>query len=269
LDEEEEDGSCWDTDWCAEGGSGNAAGQHAADAWQAAPAAGGEADWAALDASEGVAGGPAAHEAFLAVLSEQFPLFSLAALRQLFEEQQHSLAATIATLCGLEAEVQGQAVAAAAAGTPEDAAGLQHAVFSTAQAPQFSEDDFPSLGSPPAATASSRSLGVAAGEYASAARVAAHLPGQPARRPRPRSAVAAPASAPPAPIWQQAEGVRQVATGAAVAAEYAALRSEARDHARLRNVCFQQVRGHWEAPAAARAAPAPSCSTASGRPAFL
>jgi hypothetical protein len=45
----------------------------------------------------------------------------------------------------------------------------------------------------------------------------------------------------PAPIWQQAEGVQRYATGAALAAEYAQLRSDARDHARLRNANFEQV----------------------------
>lgn len=67
----------------------------------------------AAAAAELVAGGPAAHAAFLAVLGEQFPLFSHAALRQLFEEQGGSLAATIHTLCSLEAEIQGQQAAGA------------------------------------------------------------------------------------------------------------------------------------------------------------
>ena len=51
----------------------------------------------------------------------------------------------------------------------------------------------------------------------------------------------APAGPAPAPIWA-AQGVPQFATGAAAAAEYAAARAEARDHARLRNQYFQQAR---------------------------
>lgn len=77
----------------------------------------GAADAAADAAAERemVAGGPEAEEAFLAVLGDQFPLFSDAALRQLFAEQGGSLAATIHTLCGLEAELEGQQQAHGAA----------------------------------------------------------------------------------------------------------------------------------------------------------
>lgn len=101
-------------------------------AWQSYDAAassvggGGVAQEAAGDlGAELVVGGPAAHAAFLAVLGDQFPLFSEQALRQLFEEQGGCLAATIHTLCSLEAELQGQQQAAsnaawlAADDTPE------------------------------------------------------------------------------------------------------------------------------------------------------
>ena len=56
------------------------------------------------------------------------------------------------------------------------------------------------------------------------------------------SAAPARAQAPSAkaPIWE-AQGVPRFATGAQNAAEYAAAREEARDHARLRNMYFQQA----------------------------
>jgi len=54
------------------------------------------------------AGGAAAEAAFLAVLAEQYPLWSTEALQQLFAEQGGDLAATIHTLCTLEKELEGQ-----------------------------------------------------------------------------------------------------------------------------------------------------------------
>ena len=118
-----------------------------------------------------------------------------------------------------------------------------HDCFAQAAGPAFTADDFPSLGSRTAASGTSKHASSTAG-YASKARAAADLPGQP----RSSSGMAArqrPAAAAPgrnaAPIWQ-AQGVQQFATGAAAAKEYAELRAEARDHARLRNAYFQQVR---------------------------
>lgn len=122
----QQDGSAgrWQhSDWPSGSGS---------DSWPAGSSsswAANEAEEAAADAAaagEKVAGGPAAEAAFLAVLGEQFPLFSAAALAQLFAEQGGSLAATIHTLCGLEAELEGQATAAAAtaADSPQVGAAL-------------------------------------------------------------------------------------------------------------------------------------------------
>ncbi len=113
-----------------------------------------------------------------------------------------------------------------------------------ATGPAFTADDFPSLGGPTAASSTNSQAGSTAG-YASKARAAAELPTQPrssggaGARQRPTAAAAAAAER-AAPIWQ-AQGVHQFATGAAAAQEYAELRSEARDHARLRNAYFQQV----------------------------
>lgn len=202
------------------------------------------------------AGGAAAQAAFLAVLAEQFPLFSADALRQLFLEQRGDLAATVQTLCSLEAELEGQ----------QQAGGWAHGGSSSVvdtppvqAGPSFTDEDFPSLGGPisrsrPAGSSSSNS---SAGQYASRAAAAAHLPAEPARRgafarsPRRAEGDAPPALAAqqrgqqaglgPAPIWQQEEGVARYATGQALAEEYTALRADARDHARLRNAFFQQA----------------------------
>lgn len=112
------------------------------------------------------------------------------------------------------------------------------------QAASFTDDDFPSLGATPSGssgTSSSRTAVSEAAGYARKAKAAAHLPSPTARRRGPPVSTASqsrPAAA--APIWQ-ADGVQQFSTGAALAAEYAAQRAEARDHARLRNACFQQV----------------------------
>lgn len=110
--------------------------------------------------------------------------------------------------------------------------------------PSFTASDFPSLGggggsSTPAAGAAGGGAGAA---YASRARAAAALPDQPRLRSGSKQGGATPAGPAPAPIWEQREGVQRYATGAEVAREYAQLRADARDHARLRNACFQQVR---------------------------
>ena len=126
--------------WAGSQGSGAAArgqqgGWAAQDGdWGCAAGASAAFDEEAADADaagEMVAGGPAAQEAFLAVLAEQFPLWSDDALRTLFSEQGSSLASTIHTLCALEAEVEaqaqaGSAAAAASGGKPEV---RQHASF--------------------------------------------------------------------------------------------------------------------------------------------
>lgn len=120
--QQDDSAGCWQhSDWPVSSNS---------DSWQACSSsswAASEAEEAAADAAaagEKVAGGPAAEAAFLAVLGEQFPLFSAAALAQLFAEQGGSLAATIHTLCGLEAELEGQATAAAATAADSPQVGM-------------------------------------------------------------------------------------------------------------------------------------------------
>lgn len=215
--------------------------------------------WAAAAAAaevQAAAGGGVAAGAFLAVLADQFPLWSAEALRQLFEEQAGDLAATVSTLCSLESELEGQQQA----GSMLDGSSCAGAACSTQAA--FTADDFPSLSG--SSDGGGRGMaGSARGGYASAAAAAADLPGERTKRgafsrpPRRGGGSAAPAAstkpqlrAPsaaaaagqqPAPIWQQDEGVARFATGQALAAQYAELRADARDHARLRNAFFQQV----------------------------
>ncbi|KAL4425596.1 hypothetical protein ABPG75_009612 [Micractinium tetrahymenae] len=224
--------------------------------------------WAAAAAAaeaQAAAGGGLAAGAFLAVLADQFPLWSAEALQQLFEEQGGDLAATISTLCSLESELEGQQQAGSAGSA--DGGRTAGGAGGSSQA-SFTEEDFPSLGGFPLAgsgsAAGGRGLaGTPSAGYASAAAAAADLPverrqrstfARPPRRvvgsaaplpvvePQPRAGAAAAAASPsPAPIWQQEEGVARFATGQALAAQYAGLRADARDHARLRNAYFQQA----------------------------
>ena len=112
-----------------------------------------------------------------------------------------------------------------------------------AAAPSFTSDDFPSLGGAASSSSSSSATGGSGSRgaaYAARAAAAAALPAQPARPgSQPRQAGPGPAPA-PAPIWE-GQGVQRFDTGAAVALEYAELRADARDLARVRNACFQQA----------------------------
>lgn len=214
--------------------------------------------WAAAAAAaeaQAAAGGGLAAGAFLAVLADQFPLWSSEALQQLLEEQRGDLAATVSTLCSLESELEGQQQAGS---IPEGSSMAGAAASSQAS---FTDDDFPSLGGSAPAGRSSGVVGSGMassvpGGYASAAAAAADLPAERGQRgmfsrpPRrvvgaaaPVTSATAAAGQGPAPIWHQDEGVARFATGQALAAHYADLRADARDHARLRNAYFQQVCG--------------------------
>ena len=116
---------------------------------------------------------------------------------------------------------------------------------------QFSTEDFPSLGGGSKANSSSATsivvpLGV---NYAGKAKAAAHVapPAIPSRsQPSTSSSFTSrggfnSGGGAAAPAWQAAGVVTKFSTGATVAAEYVEARSDARDHARLRNVCFEQA----------------------------
>lgn len=169
--------------------------------------------------------------AFLAVLEQQFPLYSSAALAQLFEGQGCSPGAAIDALYALEAEVEGQ-TRSRPAPMPAPAAPA---------APSFGAGDFPTLGGGGGGQLQQRSL-TATGSYAGRAAAAAALPQQRAPVSSSGGSSSRGGISRSAPVWQQSEGVQRFATGAAVAAEYAEQRSAAQDHARLRNAYFQQVR---------------------------
>lgn len=231
---------------------------HSAGRWAAA---------AAAAEAQAAAGGGLAAGAFLAVLADQFPLWSAEALRHLFEEQGGDLEATVSTLCSLESELEGQQQAGGWGNVRDGSSAPSAAGNSEAS---FTEADFPSLGALGGSLAGSSTgsggrevRGSVRGGYASAAAAAADLPAERRQRgavslpphrvagsaappstahPQSRAAAgAAAASQGPAPIWQQQEGVARFATGQALAAQYADLRTDARDHARLRNAYFQQV----------------------------
>lgn len=182
-------------------------------------------------------------DAFLACLSQSFPEYSLKSLRQVLYDCGGSLSATMDTLASLETELSGQKKA----GKPSHPRGN----YKAAKAPEFTADDFPSLGGggskdgsdstpapPPAAPAVSF-----LGSYAAKARQAptvaptdaAAANGVSSNKPAALAAAAA------APVWTQSEGVQRFDTGASVANEYSELRSTARDHARVRNQYFQQA----------------------------
>lgn len=189
--------------------------------------------------------GPASEVAFLAVLGQQFPEYSLLALRDLFTQCGSSMSATVDTICRLEAELAGQMDAAHTA----QAASAAHAAPQRPAAPEFTADDFPTLGGSGAgrgSAAAAPGAGVRAGEYASRAKKAASLatpaPGSASRAQHGAAwaSSSAPSGPQPAPVWQS-DGIQQFSTGAAVAQEYADARAAASDHARLRNACFQQA----------------------------
>jgi hypothetical protein len=184
--------------------------------------------------------GPASEEAFLAVLGQQFPEYSLPALRTLFSQCGGSLSATVDTICALEAELSGQLHAASAPPPPPPPAVPE---------PEFTADDFPTLGGGGGGGGGGARGGASAGggDYARRAKAAA-------ARPTPPSAVARAAlgagfgvgggggggGGGAAPVWQSS-GVQRFSTGAAAAADYADARAAASDHARLRNAHFQQA----------------------------
>lgn len=187
------------------------------------------------------AGRPSPEEegAFFAVLEQQFPQYSSAALQDVFSRCGRSFPETLDMLYRLENEIRGQYAARPA-----------KPVQQKQKKPEanFSADDFPSLGGPAPTSAPAPSLAFTS-NYAGKAKAAAHLPAPAAAaRPKPGAAQVtsgsstwggAPGGA-AAPVWES-QGVHKFSTGAAVAAEYAAARADARDHARARNACFQQA----------------------------
>ena len=210
--------------------------------------------WGAAGTSNGAGNGsgrpladPDSAGAFLELLVEQFPFYSQESLIQLFEQQGRDPDATIKALFSLEAELAGPAAPPAAACMQQQLQKLRE--------PAFGEQDFPSLcssnsggggGSSRTAETTLVTVGGSSRGWAQVVKSAAALPAPaPSAWGTPAVSVSgggrSAAEPSPAPIWQ-ARGVQKFDTGSAVAEEYASLRAAARDHARTRNMYFQQAR---------------------------
>ncbi|GAB4816909.1 hypothetical protein N2152v2_003955 [Parachlorella kessleri] len=188
--------------------------------------------------------------AFLSVLAQQFPEYSDAVLRELLEEQGGSLEATVDMLFSLEWELQGQAAVTTThqhqqAVEPRPLAASEFPALSGTVAPPVTHASLAAPG--PGAYAAA--LGKRGGTAGTICGPAGATPSAAAGRRATKSAAGILGAAVPAkarashaksPIWE-AQGVPRFATGAQNAAEYAAAREAARDHARLRNAYFQQA----------------------------
>lgn len=186
-------------------------------------------------------------EAVVSMLKLTFPSFSTRALRDLYESQCHSsIEETVDAIFKIEAEVQGARLASA---QPPPAAALtrQHQPDSTTRASQFTEEEFPSLGSGHSAPVHGRNTVSSAplfgGDFASKVRSTpspqqVHLQQQHTRI---QSSRFSGSRQEPRPIWMAEKEVAKFDTGDAVAKEYAEERAEARDYARIRNSCFEEA----------------------------
>jgi len=181
--------------------------------------------------------GPLDQHAILAVLQQNFPAYSSSALEEMFLSCGGSLQATIDVLYKLENELYG---------VQQRWQQQQQEIRKNAEKVEFDASDFPSLGeTEKTSTSSTKSTPLAFGaNYAGRAKAAAHLPApRPQCPPTPATSGASNSTrgVGAAPIWQAQGEVEKFSTGITVAAEYAEARAEARDHARARNVCFENA----------------------------
>lgn len=170
-------------------------------------------------------------DAFIAVLKENFPGFSSGGLRDLFRQCSGSLSDTIDALWSIESEVEGQISASA---HRDD-----RVVRPSCQIQ--SEEEFPSLGE---TRVHSAAPGMFGGNFAAKVKssVGARTQTQSRQTWREEKSYGEPkGSGRAAPIWSASESYARFETGGAMAREYALERSDARDHARVRNQCFQQA----------------------------
>lgn len=194
-------------------------------------------------------------EAFVHVLQHEFPQYSAAALEDIFLHCGKSLPATIDMMYSLEHELSGQLqtlqISSENQQRPSDSDGGRpttgkSSVFS------LSQEEFPSLGGQTGKSKETRAK-TALPFGANYATTAANAPTvAPASRSKFESTIrldingrsmgAGKPAAGSKPVWESPTGiVPKFSTGESVAAEYAEARAVARDHARLRNVCFQQA----------------------------
>jgi DNA-nicking Smr family endonuclease len=185
-------------------------------------------------------GQPLDRDAILAVLQQNFPEYSPNALEEMYISCGSSLPATIDVLYKLENELYGVQ-------QQQQYQYQSNNIKKAEKVVEFNADDFPSLvGGSKDASSSSTSAVPFGANYAGRAKAAAHLPAP--RQPQRNSALeggsttanGGSGSSAAAPAWQ-AQGIEKFSTGLSVAVEYAEARSEARDHARARNVCFENA----------------------------
>lgn len=179
-------------------------------------------------------------EAVVNMLKLTFPSFSTRALRDLYQSQCHgSIEETVDAIFKIEAEVQGARLASAPPPPAAVVSSRQQQPDSTMGASQFSEEEFPSLGSGQSVQ-SRNTVGLLGGDFVSKVK---SMPSQQQRQQHARMEAARLASSRqnPRPIWMAEKEVAKFDTGYAVAKEYAQERAEARDYARIRNSCFEEA----------------------------
>lgn len=200
----------------------------------------------------------------LSLLSQQFPGYSIASLKTIYEQQGSDFASTVQVLSSMENEFQYQQHQDHARDVVQRGSSTHTKKF------DLQHEEFPSLGRPGPGTAallinnthssssngknsSSNSVPWLSDGYASKVKHAASLPTSSQQQQRGEygrsvnvverqgaSQGMASHSSAPAPIWES-QGIQKYETGLSIAEQYRDLRQDARDHARLRNQCFQQA----------------------------
>jgi hypothetical protein len=181
-------------------------------------------------------GDPLDQDAILAVLQQNFPAYSSIALKEMFVSCGENLPATIDVLYKLENELYGV--------RQQQQQEIRNVSKNYSEKVEFNAADFPSLGGTENTSTKSTTPLAFGANYAGRAKAAAHLPAPRLQRPPNNASTGASTSTHgrgAAPIWQAQGEVEKFSTGIAVSALYAEARSEARDHARARNVCFENA----------------------------
>ena len=170
-------------------------------------------------------------EAFVNVLQHEFPQYSAAALEDIFLRCGQNLPATIDMMYSLEHELLGQ-LQTLHIGSKEKCREVQgQKDFS------LSQEEFPSLKSQTGGSTMTMTKSAANAASIAPSITVSNLP----TRSNDSREMKKPVTG-SRPVWESPTGVvPKFNTGEAVAAEYAEARSLARDHARLRNACFQQA----------------------------
>ncbi|KAK9807167.1 hypothetical protein WJX73_003072 [Symbiochloris irregularis] len=189
-------------------------------------------------------------EAMMAVLSQQYPAYSQGSLREILDLRGGDMGAALDMLSRNEAAAPTKADHGRAAGAPSQ------------KPPTLDETNFPSLGSPspskapsPSSTSPEAPQNPAGGFAAALQKPAAEKHEVPATTNGHANAAAKEVSKDAGEHKGRTEprsgspttAVPWVETGESVAAQYNKLRQEARDHCRMRNMCFQQATQAYQA----------------------